>query len=149
MELTAAMMSALRAPFPPAAIELKPGATSKDKTKALALAYCDMRAYQERLDDALGPLAWSVEYRPLGSGAVVCRLALAGVVREDVGECATEDANRATIAVAQAFKRTCASFGLGRYLYSLPQVWADWDSDAKSFRNPARVIAHLYKSAGL
>lgn len=41
---------ALRAPFPITAIELKPGAVNREKTKALALAYVDARAYQDRLD---------------------------------------------------------------------------------------------------
>ena len=38
----------LTAPFPPHVIELKPGAVTKDKTKALALAYADPRAYEDR-----------------------------------------------------------------------------------------------------
>ena len=36
----------LTAPFAPEVIELKPGALTKDKTKALALAYADPRAYE-------------------------------------------------------------------------------------------------------
>ncbi len=36
----------LTAPFAPEVIELKPGALTKDKTNALALAYADPRAYE-------------------------------------------------------------------------------------------------------
>ncbi len=36
-----------------------------------------------------------------------------------------------TVAEAQALKRAAAMFGLGRYLYSLPSVWVDFDATAK------------------
>jgi hypothetical protein len=45
--------------------------------------------------------------------------------------------NAATTAEAQAFKRACSAFGLGRYLYSVPQVWADYDSSKRQFTPPA------------
>jgi hypothetical protein len=35
--------------------------------------------------------------------------------------------NAGTSAEAQAFKRTCAYFGLGRYLYYFDGVWVDLD----------------------
>src|SRR5690606_29548632 len=34
-------------------------------------------------------------------------------------------------AEAQAFKRACAKFGLGRYLYSLDARWVDYDQDKR------------------
>ena len=37
--------------------------------------------------------------------------------------------------------------GLGRYLYSLPQIWADYDQKSKQIVDSARVIAQMY--AGL
>src|SRR6185503_14469247 len=114
----------LTKPFPLELIELRPGATTKDGKRALALAYVDMRDYQNRLDDVCGPDGWSVSYRPWGERAVICTLTILGITREDVGEADPNDENSATIAVAQAFKRTCTGFGLGRYLYNLPQVWA-------------------------
>ena len=111
---------ALTRPFPVHLVELKPGSLNQEKTRALALAYVDMRAYQARLDEVVGPDGWSVGYRTLGDRAVICRLTILGVSREDVGEADPEDTNAWTSAVAQSFKRACASFGLGRYLYSLP-----------------------------
>src|SRR5437867_3836851 len=79
-----ALYAELIAPFPMELIELKPGKVNGKR--ALALAYADARAYQERLDQVVGPDNWSVEYRPLGAYAVLCRLTILGVVREDVGE---------------------------------------------------------------
>jgi hypothetical protein len=98
----------LTQPFPLDLIELKPGATNDAKDRALALAYVDMRAYQQRLDDVATPEGWTVSYRSLGPGVLLCRLEVLGLVREDVGEAEQSDPNRATSAVAQAFKRTCA-----------------------------------------
>jgi hypothetical protein len=137
-------------PFDVEYVELKPGAVAKDKTKALALAYVDARAYHDRLDAACGPEGWSVEYRPLPSGAgLICRLTILGVVREDVGESPQNDPNAATSAAMQAFKRACAAFGLGRYLYRLPQPWADYDEQSKRFARPAEVARDIYRKAGL
>jgi hypothetical protein len=141
-------------PFPLEVVELKPGALSKDKAKALALPYADMRVYQERLDEVVGA-GWQVEYRPLTEETVFCRLTILGVAREDVGECrkidknGVPDENRSCSAIAQAFKRACTAFGIGRYLYSLPQVWGEFDPNKRQFREPARLIAEIYKKAGL
>lgn len=146
-ELSPEIRTALLAPFDIAVIEIKPGATTKDKTRALALAYADSRAYQDRLD-ALG-LVWMTEYRPLHQDALICRLTINGVWKEEVGEPNPRtDPNRTTIAAAQAFKRACAAFGLGRYLYSLEQIWAEYDEQKKCFRDPKRVIEQMYRTAG-
>lgn len=134
-------------PFAQALVELKPGALTKDKARGLAMPYVDIRAYQTRLDRVVGPEGWSVSYRRLTDRAVVCRLTILGHTREDVGECDAGDENQATSAVAQAFKRACAAFGLGRYLYTLPQVWSDYDDQKKCFVNAAGVVAQMY--AGL
>src|SRR6185295_15732681 len=44
--------------------------------------------------------------------------------------------NAATRAEAQAFKRACACFGLGRYLYDLDTVWVDLDQSNRPVRTP-------------
>ncbi len=127
-------MLVLRGPFPLDVHSFKPGATTKDKTRALGLAYVDSRQYQARLDK-VDP-AWTVAYSANfveGRILVNCRLTVLGVTREDVGECAFSDKNAYTSAVAQAFKRTCSQFGLGRYLYDMPQVWADYNQQRKRF----------------
>ena len=140
----------LTAPFPRTVIELKPGALTKDKTKALALAYADPRAYEDRLDAVVGPDNWEVEYRPLpGGAALICRLTILGRVREDVGEAPADDANTMTSAAAQAFKRACAKFGIGRYLYHMPQLWCPYDEGKRQIVDAPRVIAQLYKMARL
>lgn len=141
--------AALARPFELHQVELKPGATTSAKDRGLALAYVDLRAYQERLDDVVGPEGWSVEYRALeGIKGVVCRLTILGHTREDVGEPSGGE-NPATEALAQSFKRACSAFGLGRYLYSLPRVWAPYDDKAKRFVDEAGVVRSIYEQAGI
>ena len=146
-----AVLAQLAQPFDPESVEFKAGATTQDKARALALAYVDARVYQARLD-AVAP-DWRNEYTREYAGdrvIVTCALTVAGVTRQAIGESLQASArhdgstvieeNAATSAEAQAFKRACSAFGLGRYLYSVPQVWAEYDSQRRQF-TPAAVLA--------
>ncbi len=146
-----AVLAELAQPFDPESVEFKAGATTQDKARALALAYVDSRVYQARLD-AVAP-DWRNEYTREYAGdrvIVTCALTVAGVTRQAIGESLQASArhdgstvieeNAATTAEAQAFKRACSAFGLGRYLYSVPQVWADYDSAKRQF-TPTAVLA--------
>jgi hypothetical protein len=147
-----AVFAALCAPFPPELVELKPGAVAEDKKRALALAYVDARHYQARLDAVVGPDQWHVNYRPWGERAVICALTILGVTREDVGEAEKGDPNQATSAAMQAFKRACAAFGLGRYLYTdLPQVWVAAEPRGRSWAivDSLHVVEQMYAQAGI
>jgi hypothetical protein len=147
-----AVFAALCAPFSPELVELKPGAISEEKKRALALAYVDARHYQARLDAVVGPDGWQVAYRPWGERAVICSLSILGVTREDVGEAEKGDPNQATSAAMQAFKRACAAFGLGRYLYTdLPQLWVEAAPRGRSWAisNSAAAVEQMYREAGI
>lgn len=53
----------------------------------------------------------------------------------NVGESDISDENATTIAYAQAFKRACVEFGLGRYLYDLPETgWLPFDTKTRQFK---------------
>ncbi len=134
------VLKALREPFNPKAIQWKPQSVSKDGTRALAVPYVDSRVYQARLDEVTGG-DWEVRYEFLkDDGSLVkCILTVCGVTREDVGEADPEDGNTATSAVAQAFKRACTAFGLGRYLYFLPKAWVDYDPKKKAIVKPPQL----------
>jgi hypothetical protein len=134
-------------PFPQAVVELKPSATTKDKTRALASPYVDPRAYFARLDKICGLENWSTELTLSDRGAV-CKLTIFGVSKCASGDYPIDrtDENVATSAEMQAFKRACAAFGLGRYLYSLPNVWADYDADKKQIIGTAGVVAQMYQA---
>ena len=145
MTLTKEQLKELSQPFSTKEIHWKPGATNKDKTKALGLAYADPRHYQQRLDDVVGP-DWSDAYEVHKDGSLfICYLTVGGVTRSDVGEKDGKDQNTATIAKAQAFKRACVAFGLGRYLYSFPQKWVAYNGQYKRFTDGG--VAELEKLA--
>jgi hypothetical protein len=59
---------------------------------------------------------------------VTCELTIFGLGSHSAtGEEWTDNDNAGTSAEAQAFKRSCACFGLGRYLYDFQGVWVDLD----------------------
>lgn len=127
------LLTQLATPFEPEYITWKPGSTTKEGDKCMALAYADLRAYMERLDAVCG-LDWSVAYEPWGDSRIICRLTISGVTRASTGEMSTQDVKNemgGTVAEAQSFKRAAAMFGLGRFLYDLPSVWVAYDSQRK------------------
>lgn len=134
-------------PFAKADVALKPVAMTKDKTRALASAYVDPRAYFCRLDTICGPENWSQIVTLTDRGAV-CALTIFGVTKSAAGDYPLDraDENPATSAEMQAFKRACAAFGLGRYLYTLPQVWSDYDAEKKQIVNPGGIVVQMYAS---
>lgn len=134
------LLAKLAQPFHPSRISFKPGAVNKDKNKALALAYADLRAYMDRLDEVCG-LDWAVTYTPWGD-RLICNLTIGGITRSSTGE-PDSQADRSEIggtsAEAQAFKRACAMFGLGRYLYNFPVTWVEYDASTQRFTAQAQA----------
>src|SRR5579864_7120607 len=139
---------ALAAPFDPREVKFKPAVVTGNR--ALALAYVDARVIQDRLDDVLGVAGWQDEYECLPDGSVVCRLRLRlgneWITKMDVGGPSEQpDAgDRTKAAFSDALKRAAVKFGIGRYLYRLPTVWADYDPQAKRLvkmpQLPATVV---------
>lgn len=130
----------LKRPFHPSMISWKPGAMTKDKTKCLAMAYGDLRAYQNRLDEIFG-LNWSVSYTPWAD-RIICHLTINGITRSSTGEPDSDsdrNENGGSVAEAMSFKRACAMFGLGRYLYELPSVWVEFDAAKSSMTDAAKA----------
>lgn len=130
------ILQQLARPFAPEHISWLPGATTNDKSKCLAMPYADLRAYQNRLDEICG-LGWAVVYRPWGD-RIICELTINGVTRSSTGE-SDGGGNAGTSAEAQAMKRACAMFGLGRYLYELPPVWVEFDAGKKRIAEAGRM----------
>ncbi|MCA9958311.1 MAG: hypothetical protein KC443_04725 [Anaerolineales bacterium] len=120
-------------PFPASEVQWKAQATSRDKTRALAVAYIDARNVMERLDSAVSPANWSDSYRVVevdGRSSVECTLTVCGVSKTDVGT-AGESADPAKAAYSDALKRAAVKFGIGRYLYALPKQWVAYDEQRK------------------
>lgn len=133
-------MNELKRPFAPDDISWLPGATTKDGGKVQAMAYADLRAYMDRLDEVCGD-DWQVSYAPWGD-RIICNLTIGNVTRSSTGEMDNQSQKReigGTVAEAQAFKRACAMFGLGRYLYNLPSVWVEYDAQRKQIADRAKA----------
>jgi len=119
----------LAEPFPPGDIEWRAGATNQDKTKALALAYLTSRAVMNRLDDVCGVDGWYDSYTSGPSGGVICGISIL-VRRVPTYEWVTkwdgaENTNFEAVkgGLSDAFKRAGVKWGIGRYLYGLPNAW--------------------------
>ena len=152
-------------PFDPAEIKWRVTATSSQQgrngpvKRGQLVAYADQRAYTDRLNDIFGEWGWTRTYsvqvaqnfeRTLNKGgngqkqSVICaKVVVVSTVsvhglgsHTGVGEEWADDENSATRAEAQAFKRACACFGLGRYLYDLDKVWEDLDQYNRPVRSP-------------
>jgi hypothetical protein len=152
-------------PFDPSEIKWRVTATSNQQSRngpvkrGQLVAYADQRAYTDRLNEIFGEWGWTRTYnvqvaqnfeRTLNKGAngqkqsVICaKVVVVSTVSVNglgshtgVGEEWADDENSATRAEAQAFKRACACFGLGRYLYDLDKIWEDLDQYNRPVRNP-------------
>ncbi len=151
---------ALAQPFPPELVEWRVTNTTKDRrgNRGQVVAYADPRAYTDRLNAILSPLGWTREYtvqtvqnfeRPqrgddggkettiTAKVLVTCRVTLFGLGTHcGTGEEWATDQNALTRAEAQAFKRACSCFGLGRYFYDLPRTWVDLDEHNRPLQVP-------------
>jgi len=129
--------SALAAPFPRDQIDWKPGSVMKDGTKALAMAYVDVRTVRDRLDAVCGPANWQSRIVCYGGkhDRVICEIGLRvdgeWIWKADGAGDSQVEAEKG--AISDAFKRTAVSWGVGRYLYDFDSVWVPWDAQKKRF----------------
>lgn len=140
----------LAAPFQPSDVEWKPGATTRDKSKGLAMAYLTSRAVQQRLDDVCGPGDWRNEFCEGPGGGVLCGLSIR-VEREDGhSEWVTkwDGADNSQVEAVKgglsgAMKRAAVQWGVGRYLYELPATWVRLDDRGRFAETPRIPPAYL------
>jgi len=135
------LIAQLSEPFPAGQIKWRAGATNRDKTKAIALPYAEARAYEDRLNTTC-PGHWHVDFQPWGDNRIICRLTIHNLTRSSTGEAGDANPDIAgTSAEAQAFKRACSKYGLGRYLYDQPTNWVDYDPKTKQLLKTPRLDA--------
>src|SRR6266446_1960770 len=142
------LVVALEVPFDPSQIEWRVMNTTKGQQPARGqvVPYADQRAYTDRLNALFTPAGWTRKYTIHTSATferskdqkiaakvlVTCELTIFGLgSHSSTGEEWADDDNSCTAAEAQAFKRSCACFGLGRYLYEIPAA-----SHGVQFENP-------------
>ena len=129
-----AISRALRAPFEADQVEWRVQGKPNGDGRAQILAYIDARAVQDRLDSTVGAENWTFKWEPVAvvNGAVVVAkgiLSIHGVPTEDVGDSGSIEPSKS--AVSDALKRAAVQWGVGRYLYGLPVVWATLDEKGK------------------
>lgn len=134
----------LAEPFPADEVKWKPQAVKGNR--AMAVAYIDARCVQDRLDDVVGPSNWQDSYTVLPDGVtILCKLSIrVGVewmTKEDVGAPSEQPdgGDRIKAAFSDALKRAAVKWGIGRYLYSLPQQWCDYDQQKRTFVAPPKL----------
>ena len=138
------LVAALEVPFDSSQIEWRVMNTTKNQqpVRGQVVPYADQRAYTDRLNALFTPAGWTRKYSIHTSAnferskdqkiaakvLVTCELTIFGLGSHSAtGEEWADNDNSCTAAEAQAFKRSCACFGLGRYLYYFTGTWVDLD----------------------
>ncbi len=149
--LPSEIASKLAEPFSADEIKWKPAVVSGNR--ALALAYVDARVIQDRLDEVMGVTGWQDDYEVLQDGSVLCRLRLKieseWLTKVDVGGPSEQPdgGDRLKAAFSDALKRAATKWGIGRFLYRLPQQWVDYDSQKRQFSKRPTLPASFGKPA--
>ena len=137
-------VAALEVPFDPSQIEWRVMNTTKNgqPMRGQVVPYADQRAYTDRLNALFTPAGWTRKYTVHTSAnferskdqkiaakvLVTCELTIFALGSHSAtGEEWADNDNAGTAAEAQSFKRACACFGLGRYLYYFTGTWVDLD----------------------
>ena len=131
-------LSQLRDFFDTDDVDWKPIAVSKKTGQALAAAYLTNRAIMDRLDDVCGPENWQNEYKPGPGGGVICGLS----IRTDDGWVTKWDgADNTDIeavkgGLSASMRRAAVQWGIGRYLYRIPNQWVPVDQHGRLSQKP-------------
>lgn len=143
------ILEQLKAPFPPDSISWRVGATNKDKTKGIALAYIDARDVMNRFDEVCG-INWQCRYSHVTDKGVVCEI---GVKLDGEWLWRSNGAGETDVegekgALSDAFKRAAVLWGVGRYLYDLPNTWVELDEYKRLKRTPELPDWAIPKAGG-
>ena len=128
------IMAKLKEPFDPLEIEWRVGVTNADKTKGLALAYVTNRAIQNRLDSVFGCFGWKNEFREWRGNSQLCGISVLHdgqwINKWDGADDSNMEATKGGL--SDAMKRAAYQWGIGRYLYELPDTWMPLEMRGKT-----------------
>ena len=127
--------------------------TANNRTRGQVVPYADPRAYTDRLNALVSPQGWTRSYETVtmnnitrtkrnaeivtGKILVTCKVTIDGLgTHSGTGEEWADEDNAMTSAEAQAFKRACSCFGLGRYFYDFDAPWVDIDDKSRPKKAP-------------
>ena len=117
-------------------IETRVG-TIKEKWLTLLL-YKDARADMIILDDSVGPLNWKREHTRDNANCIISVYnpdTKEWVSKEDTGSESNTEAKKGL--ASDSFKRACVNWGIGRELYTGPQIKI-WDNDMNYIKETTR-----------
>jgi hypothetical protein len=137
-------------------IEIRVGATSANKPKAMLLLYKDARCDMAVLDELFGPENWQSRYEKI-DGVLYCSI---GVFNESIGQwvfkqsngiesqgTGDDDPNNKKGEASDAFKRAGFMWGIGRELYEWKDLWIDYDKQKDKYER-FRVTKIAYDGNG-
>lgn len=128
------MLMQLKNPFDPKFIKWRVGATNREKDKGIALAYVDSREVMKRFDEVCDLDGW--QSRLISTeGGFICEIDIwigdRWVTRANAaGNTKVEPIKGGA---SDAFKRAASSWGVGRYLYYLPNIWVPIKAQGNSY----------------
>ena len=112
-------------------IEVRVGTLKKDGSGASYLLYKDSRCDMKILDEVFGAFNWQREHKEL-KGVIYCGVS----IRSEQGEWVTKwdagaesNVEKEKGEASDSFKRACTNWGIGRELYTSPQIWVNFADD--------------------
>jgi hypothetical protein len=133
MDNVAELYAKLAEPFKPTELEWRGeprgvdvrNMKSGDECKVLVFTYVQARAIQNRLDAMMGMDNWYDKYEPGPAGGVVCSLSLfingRWITKQGIAANTQIEAEKG--GESEALKRAAYKWGIGRYLYEMPESW--------------------------
>ena len=138
----------LKEPFAQDDIEFRIARVLKSKLKAVVLAYITSRAVMDRLDSIFGIDGWTDSYEVLANG-VVCKLSVkvndGWVSKQDTAPFTNIEALKGGF--SDALKRAAVKFGIGRYLYNLPEYYVELERDRPYNNQGSKVHSYYSREA--
>jgi hypothetical protein len=126
----------------PEEIEVRVGATSTNKPKAMLLLYKDARCDMAVLDETYGAENWQDKYEKIDS-VLFCAIGVYnktikewvwkqsnGIESQGTGD---DDPNNKKGEASDAFKRAGFMWGIGRELYEWKDLWIDYDKQKDKY----------------
>ena len=147
------LLAELEVPFPVDQVLWRVTNTANNRTCGQVVPYADPRAYTDHLNALVTPQGWTRTYETVamnhitrtkrnaefvtGKILVTCKVTIEGLgTHSGTGEEWADEDNAMTSAEAQAFKRACNCFGLGRYFYDFDAPWVDIDEKSRAKKTP-------------
>jgi hypothetical protein len=137
-------------------IEVRVGATSSNKPKAMLLLYKDARCDMAVLDELFGAEFWQSHYEKI-DGVLYCAIGVYnktikdwvwkqsnGIESQGTGD---DDPNNKKGEASDAFKRAGFMWGIGRELYEWKDLWIDYDKQKDKYER-FRVTKIAYNDKG-